>query len=117
MNTDNNERKREMRQTTVPMMGGNWILITPALATDWLTRNPSNRSVSGYTVSRYSADMALGKWEKNPQPILFNEAGELRDGQHRLRAVVQSGCSVWMFVYRGPEVESARGVIDCGRLR
>lgn len=52
-------------------------------------------------VTRYAAAMTNGKWEDNGAAIVFDSAGNLADGQHRLLAVVKSGITIQAVVVRG----------------
>lgn len=72
--------------------------ITPELAKRYLEHNKSNRPLRINTVAKYAIEMKMGRWDLNHQGIAFNELGELVDGQHRLRAIVESGCTVQMLV-------------------
>jgi hypothetical protein len=78
-----------------------WIEITPAQASLWLQNNPSNRPLRESTVLAYAADMKDGNWVPTHQGICIDENGILIDGQHRLAAIVRSGCTVGMLVTRG----------------
>lgn len=75
------------------------VLVTPELATDWLTRNEANRSIRRTALIRMADDMTDGKWlETNPQPIIFDTTGALIDGQHRLGALVKAGRPLYFWV-------------------
>lgn len=76
-------------------------IITPDMAAKYLDRNiASNRRMRMNWVNRMAADMRAGEWEEeNPQnTLIFNTKGQLVDGQHRLMAIITSGCAVKMFV-------------------
>lgn len=76
--------------------------ITPEKAKEYLRSNTNNyRKLSRATVKKYAEDMKNGKWELNGEPIVFSESGTLKDGQHRLMAIVMSGIDVEMNVTRG----------------
>lgn len=73
--------------------------ITPGMAKEWLANNNnSNRNIKIVAVERYARDMKNGNWELTSSPISFDASGNLLDGQHRLMAIVQSGCTVKMTV-------------------
>lgn len=76
--------------------------VTPAMAKCWLAEMPpkSNRSVSKLYIEKYAREMLAGNWGMNGKGIVFNEAGHLIDGQHRLHAVVLAGRPVMMLVIR-----------------
>lgn len=88
----------EVEQRTVEVQ--EW-LITPEIAREILKRNTNNRSLSKVRVQSYEIDMKNDKWEQdNPQnSIVISEDGELKDGQHRLTALVKSGVSLWFKVF------------------
>lgn len=97
-------------------------LITPELAEHYLAKLPNSqskiqqRSQSPGLVDRYSGDMASEQWLFIADVIRFNTIGELVDGQHRLRSIIQSGASEFQLVARGLEPESF-AVFDTGRAR
>lgn len=87
--------------------------ITPAMAEKWLaTPNTKNRKLRQRTVEAFAADMRRGKWHITHQGIAFDEAGNLLDGQHRLAAIVKSGCTIEMLVTTGLPQSSGGGEDD-----
>ena len=72
--------------------------VTPKMAADWLKQQYENRNVREHIVERYAADMTAGRWRLNGQTISFLPDGRLVNGQHRLHAVLLSGCTVTMSV-------------------
>lgn len=90
--------------------------INPALALALLERNVANRSLSQERVDAWARDMLEGAWCANNQGLALGADGTLYDGQHRLRAVVQSGATVRMVVVRGLDA-AVRATIDQGRVR
>lgn len=99
--------------------GGNseWVLVTPDLAANWLSRNKRNRPMLSLRVAFYVHQLETGQWNMaNPQPIIFDTDGLLDDGQHRLEAVILSGCATWFrVVWDAPP--SVRPVLDTGKSR
>ena len=95
------------------------MVITPEIASKFLLMrddNHKNRKIDKRAVSTLARDMAAGRWRLTHQGIAFDSDGFLRDGQHRLNAVVESGCSVPMMVTFGLQNSSYEG-IDIGRKR
>ena len=90
------------------------ITVTPELAKTWMYQNHDNRQIKNGVVQRYADMMLRGEWELTHQGIAFDSAGALRDGQHRLLAVVASNRAVDMMVSWG--VDSAR-MMDRGAVR
>ena len=90
--------------------------ITPARASQLLAMNVRNRNIRKNVVARYAQDMADGRWHFNGAPILIGKDGTLYDGQHRLMAIVQSGCALQMVVMYGV-AENAKYTIDSGTSR
>lgn len=89
------------------------ITITPELAHELLESAAVNRSMSENAARRFASAMARGQWTLG-QPLLFDKAGRLVDGQHRLRAVIYADMAVAFHVLRG--IEAAEH-IDIGRRR
>lgn len=79
--------------------------ITPEIAVEYLKHNKENRKFRPGVAKRYADDMKFGKWQLTPQGISFYENGDLADGQHRLSAIVDSGCTVDMQVTYGVPME------------
>ena len=68
-------------------------LITPQIAEEMLKHNIGNRNVHQPTVDYYKTLMLQGQWKENGDSIVFSQSGRLIDGQHRLLAIIASGCS------------------------
>lgn len=91
-------------------------IITPEIAKKYLQRNSGNyRALSQSKVAVYAHDMESGRWETNGESIKFNKDGILVDGQHRLSAIVRSGCSIPMIVCYG--IDNSVSVFDVGQGR
>lgn len=94
-----------------------WLTVTPGTAAKILETMPVNRRLSQGWVESLAYQMKQGAWDEGlGDPIRFNEKNELIDGQHRMWAVVESGCTVKMIVMRGLSGESLLK-IDYGRRR
>lgn len=90
--------------------------VTPSIAAEWLKQNTRNRHVTESRVREFSEIMKRGEWDITHQGVAFGEDGSLYDGQHRLMAIVESGCSVVMLVTHGLSPNS-RANIDTGGRR
>src|SRR5437764_4525456 len=75
--------------------------LTPSSAKALLEACAPNRSLRQSLVDRYARDMAEGRWQLTHQGILIDSQERLRDGQHRLQAIIQSGVTVRMMVTTG----------------
>lgn len=79
--------------------------INPAKAIEYLKRNVNNprgkNSLNKRIVKSYAEDMASGLWVLNGESIVFDEDGFLKDGQHRLAAIIKSGATIQSCVIRG----------------
>ncbi len=99
------------------------VLVTPDIARSWL--NGHNRALRETVWQRYARDMTEGFWALNGETIKRTTDGDTIDGQHRLKAVAESGVSVWMFVVNNlpPLAQETidrglpRGIPDAFRLR
>lgn len=90
--------------------------IGPVLAQKMLGRNVDNRPVKVTNVARFAADMSAGRWLFDGAPIRFGSDGRLLDGQNRLHAIVQSGCTYPFLVVYGIDPGS-QVVMDSGAAR
>lgn len=90
--------------------------ITPAKAIEYLKHNTDNyRKLSRAKYKQYAEDMRNGKWQSNGEPIIFGEDGILKDGQHRLAAIIDSKKTVQIAVVRG--VDKNVDIFDVGMQR
>ena len=90
--------------------------ITPNMALEYLKKNVNNyRKLSRQKVLMYSDEMKAGRWQLNGEPIVFDEEGFLKDGQHRLAAIAKSGVPIEIAVIRG--VDKDVNVYDIGAVR
>lgn len=90
--------------------------VTPDLAAHYLKRNVDNyRKISKTKVAQYAAEMKAGKWQLNGEGIMFDEEGKLKNGQHRLAAVIAAGIPVKMTIVTG--VGNDVTIYDVGSMR
>lgn len=66
------------------------ITLTPDKARELLDLNINNRSVKKGSYNSYVKQMVLGQWKENGEPIIIDKNGHVKDGQHRLLAVIES---------------------------
>lgn len=98
------------------------VKITPEIAKTYLSHNIHNRKIYQGLIDSYARDMSNGLWVLNNQGIGFDDKGVLIDGQHRLRAIVQSGTTVKMLVmFNIPNKSNggypAQATVDRGKQR
>lgn len=89
--------------------------INPETARSLLKINTNNRTVRQAHVDYLAAEMKNGQWRLTHQGIAIN-GKNIVDGQHRLLAIIQSGCSVDMLVASDSD-SSIQDVVDVGRMR
>lgn len=89
--------------------------VTPQKAEAWLGKAAGNRNIRATKVAEYAAAMTRGEWKLSGEAIKFN-GQDMIDGQHRLKAVIESGQSVPMLVVRGLETDVME-VLDTGTKR
>lgn len=80
-------------------------VVTPEIAKRYLGQMVNNRPVLNSRVEFLADVMKKGNFRANGECIKFNEDGFLCDGQHRLEAIVRSGCAVKMSILRGCPTE------------
>lgn len=67
-------------------------------------------------VLRFAADMSTGMWMMTGEPIIIGSNDAVLDGQHRLRAVIESQATVQMMVVRGVSPDTFKAM-NSGRSR
>ena len=90
------------------------IELTPELATECLGNMAANRRPSKSMISKYANTFKPGTTIY--QPLIFNEAGQLMDGQHRCQAVIQSKTAIHIATI-GNVPSSAWDDLDGGKTR
>ena len=96
--------------------------VNPELAEAILTINTDNRPVDQSRVNKYAKQMASGLWKETSAELIQiagvygHEDCRLIDGQHRLRAIMQSGVTLLMTIVDGCDA-STFDVIDTGKTR
>lgn len=82
--------------------------ITPEMAERYLYSSEGNARWSDpsklyykRTVDKYANSMLNNNWELNGEAIVFSESGVLKEGHHRMAAVIRAGVPVQMLVVRG----------------
>lgn len=112
----------ELTATDAPM-GARIALITPQVALEVLTKfHASNRQVSLASKDAYLRDMLAGQWAFNGQTMVFDLAGHMLDGQHRMGALAETVKTMPGFpglpfvIVQGVDI-SAQETMDAGRKR
>ena len=91
-------------------------VITPEKAKGYLEMNTKNyRFLNRAKVAQYAEDMRSGNWSVNGETIVFGADGVLKDGQHRLAAIVESDKPGMFLVVRG--VDNDVNLFDMGSNR
>lgn len=90
--------------------------INAAVAISYLDRNEGNRPLNMNTVSLYTQRMERGEFVLSNDAITFDAEGRLLNGQHRLKAVVQSDTDQPFLVLRGVPADTFT-VMDDGKKR
>tara|TARA_R110000772_G_scaffold266518_1_gene389131 strand:+ start:59 stop:940 length:882 start_codon:yes stop_codon:yes gene_type:complete len=92
------------------------VCVTPDLALEYLKCNNKNRKADKKNIHHISSQMTNGLFIENGESIVFDTNNELKDGQHRLLAIVKSGLSFFIPVVRGV-VPSSMATYDTGKNR
>ena len=92
------------------------VLITPPRAEQMLESSKGNRSESNKRICKYAEMMKAGKWNYSNDAIVVDEDGSLRNGHHRLHAIIKAGVAIEMWVcYNAPR--NAWFTFDNGKAR
>ena len=65
-----------------------WYEVTPTEAQQMLDKRNKNRPLKERRAQRIAGEIGDGRYRENGETIVFNEAGKVLDGQHRLRACI-----------------------------
>jgi hypothetical protein len=65
-----------------------WYIITPEIAADIFANRAKNRPLKEHHAQVMAAEMRTKTYRPNGEPLIFNEDGELSDGQNRIRACI-----------------------------
>jgi len=79
--------------------------IGPERAVDFSGKSEGNRRMNPHTINRYANDMRRERWPLGPAGISFDTNGTFVDGHHRIAAIIKSGMTVRMPVFRDVAVE------------
>lgn len=75
--------------------------ITPEIGTALLARRNTNRSFRLPQLNKLKRVFERGRWEINGETIIFDADGRLIEGQHRLKAGVETGKTFWALLVHG----------------
>lgn len=104
--------------SNMPSMSTKVVQVGPAMAKRLLKRNGENRPIRKRFVNTLSRAMKAGQWVLNGESIIVSKRGRLLDGQHRLRAVIDSDKTVPMLVVEvGGDEDRVFKTIDTGNRR
>jgi hypothetical protein len=94
------------------------VLVTPAMARQWLLRNTSNRPLRRLTVDGFKGAWSRGEWRLTHQGIAFGKDKVLKDGQHRLTFISElpDDAAVPLMVTHDVD-DDVFGVLDRGITR
>lgn len=91
--------------------------VTPRLAGLFLERNvEGQRTATTTTIDKYASDMISGAWQFAGDPVRFDDKMYIIDGQHRLKAIMDSGDAQMLMVVTGLD-SGVIVAIDSGRKR
>jgi hypothetical protein len=83
-----------------------WALVNPFDARLFLQANTDNRPIRKVHLEKLMKDLQADRYKITHQGIAFDLNGVLRDGQHRLMAIAETGIPQWLLVTTGLEPDS-----------
>jgi len=98
---------------------GDWELefFSPQRAEQILSEMEFNRDKRKRNLKKLATAMLRRRFVLTHQGVAFGPDGKLKDGQHRLTAIVETGLGQWMWVYRYPTASAADAPMDEGAMR
>ncbi len=97
-------------------MSSSFMMITPDIAKSMLATSTGNRKLRRSHVKDLSEAILRGEWRPTNQGIGFDDNGILKDGHHRLNAVIRANQPIQIQVTFGMP-SNAVEVIDCNIVR
>lgn len=91
--------------------------IDPLTAEIYLGHNDRNRRLTRGQVYRLAGALRRDEWCLNGETIVFDSAGDLTDGQHRLRGIINADKPMLTVVVRGVEPRRAQDTTGTGIKR
>lgn len=121
-NPDKGPAFRMARNAQIPWLTADYsastLTISPEDAAFILDgHNQTNRKMDLRRVDQWRRAIERGDWALNGTTISFDRNLELVDGQHRLKACVDSGKSIRVIVVTGLSPETSRHTVDVGKPR
>jgi hypothetical protein len=92
------------------------VTITPDYAAMLVGMNPRNRNISSRNFDVLVRALRNGEWQLNGEAIKIDINGHILDGQHRLRAVIETGISIETYLIEGLRPET-QDTMDTGKSR
>jgi hypothetical protein len=93
------------------------VSVTADKAKQFLERNHNCRGLSDATWRPYAAQMRRGEWiDEHQDALVFDSEGRLRNGQHRLRALIEANVTIRFQVFWNASEEYIQ-TLDGGRKR
>lgn len=92
------------------------VTVTPEMATQWLEIGGVNRPLRQAWVETLAGRMKRGEWRLTGEAIKLDRYGHVRDGQHRLWAIMESNTAIRTLVVLNVP-DDAFDVMDTGRSR
>jgi hypothetical protein len=89
--------------------------VDPKLAEQWMATSTGNREWKAHHLRHLTRDMRAKRFPYNGDTIRFDRTGALRDGHHRLRAIISSNTKQLCLVARGIDPAAFR-TIDQDRV-
>ena len=91
--------------------------IGPHEARDMLEQAAPNRKINDSLVIKYAVAMLDGDWHNIGVPVIVDDRGRMTDGQHRMRAVIESETVQQFTVAHGVDAQATLMAVDTGRKR
>ena len=107
----------ELKNTIGQKIKCELLIVTPAMAEEWLKKNDMNRNPNSSNRGfNYGKVMAEGNWDFNGQAIIFSDTDKLLDGGGRCTGIVASNSPILSIVITGVP-ENAFKTMDAIKTR
>lgn len=116
MPTGRSQTTRTAVKASSPEPYTEYVVITPRMAEDWLSRSVVQRTIRPGKVAAMAMDIRNGSWTFNNDAVCVDKERNLLNGQHRMLAIIESGTPTKFLVQFNTPPESMKN-IDTGTAR
>ncbi len=114
---DGDEAKPWFQYPRHPYQYSEFVYLTKPMAEALMKYNPVNRDIKDPHADAIARDVQNQRWLQTHESLAINTLGNMHDGQHRARGLIESGVDGWPFYFTWNVPPEAIYVTDSGDVR